>query len=43
MQGFGSKLIARSISSQLGGGLEYDWQATGLVATLRMRKDRLAK
>jgi two-component sensor histidine kinase len=42
MQGFGSKLIARSVSSQFGGALEYDWQATGLVATLRMRKDRLA-
>ncbi len=42
MQGFGSKLIARSISSQFKGDLEYDWQAPGLVATLRMRKDCLA-
>lgn len=42
MQGFGSKLIARSVSSQFRGDLKYDWQATGLVATLRMRKDRLA-
>lgn len=42
MQGFGSKLIARSISSQFRGALDYDWQATGLVATLRMRKDCLA-
>jgi two-component sensor histidine kinase len=41
MQGFGSKLIARSVSSQFRGALEYDWQAPGLVATLRMRKDRL--
>lgn len=42
MGGFGSKLIARSVSSQFKGDLEYDWQATGLVATLRIRKDRLA-
>ncbi len=42
MHGFGSKLIARSVSSQFRGALEYDWQTTGLVATLRMRKDRLA-
>ena len=42
MQGFGSKLIARSVVSQLKGDLDYDWQPTGLVATLRMHKDRLA-
>lgn len=42
MQGFGSKLIARSVASELRGTLDYDWQSTGLVATLRMRKDRLA-
>jgi len=42
MQGFGSKLIARSVASQFRGALDYDWQPTGLVATLRMRKDRLA-
>lgn len=42
MLGFGSKLIARSVSSQFRGDLDYDWQAKGLVATLRMRKDRLA-
>jgi two-component sensor histidine kinase len=43
MQGFGSQLIARSVSSQFRGALEYDWQATGLVATLCMRKDRLTE
>jgi two-component sensor histidine kinase len=42
MQGFGSKLISRSISDQLGGAISYDWQPNGLVVTLRMRKDRLA-
>lgn len=42
MQGFGSRLIARSVASQFRGALDYDWLPTGLVATLRMRKDRLA-
>jgi two-component sensor histidine kinase len=42
MQGFGSKLISRSIAHDLEGVLSYDWQESGLVATLRMRKDRLA-
>jgi len=42
MSGFGSKLIARSVASQLGGAIAYDWQPTGLVATLHMLKARLA-
>lgn len=42
MRGFGSKLIARSVASQFQGALDYDWQPTGLVATLRIRKDRMA-
>jgi two-component sensor histidine kinase len=40
--GYGSRLIERSLSSQLRGRLAYDWQRTGLVATLCLRKDRLA-
>jgi two-component sensor histidine kinase len=43
MRGFGSKMIARSMSQQFDGALTYDWQPSGLVVTLRMRKDRLAK
>ncbi|WP_255500696.1 sensor histidine kinase [Caulobacter sp. 17J80-11] len=42
MRGFGSKMVARSVADQLGGELSYDWQASGLVVTLRMRRDRLA-
>jgi two-component sensor histidine kinase len=42
MRGFGSKMIARSMSQQFDGALAYDWQSSGLVVTLRMRKDRLA-
>lgn len=40
--GFGSRMISRSISQQFGGALSYDWQPTGVVVTLQMRKDRLA-
>jgi two-component sensor histidine kinase len=42
MGGFGSKLVRRSLSEQLGGAIDYDWQPTGLVATLHMKQDRLA-
>jgi len=42
LKGFGSRLIARSVSGQLGGNLEYDWQESGLVVTVRMRQDKLA-
>jgi two-component sensor histidine kinase len=41
MRGFGSKMIARSMSQQFGGALTYDWQPSGLVVTMRMRQDRL--
>lgn len=41
MRGFGSKLVARSISEQLNGEMIDEWQPSGLVATLRIRKDRL--
>jgi two-component sensor histidine kinase len=43
MTGFGSQMIRRSIASRLGGSLTYDWQATGLVATLTMRADRMGR
>lgn len=41
LAGFGSRMIQRSVASRLGGSLSYDWQASGLVATLAMRADRL--
>lgn len=41
MTGFGSRMIQRSIMSRLAGSLSYDWQASGLVATLVMRADRM--
>ena len=43
LKGFGSTLTARTVSSQLGGTLSYDWQPSGLVLTMRMRIERLAQ
>lgn len=41
-EGFGSQLIKRSVSGQLGGSLDYDWSQGGLIVTLRIARDRLA-
>ena len=40
--GFGSKMVARSMSRQLGGSIAFDWAEEGVIVTLRMKKDRLA-
>ncbi len=40
--GFGSKLLKRGISGQLGGSIAFDWRRDGVVITLRMDRDRLA-
>lgn len=42
LQGFGSKLVHRSMAAQLGGTIAFDWDEAGVVATLRMSKKRLA-
>ena len=42
LEGFGSKLVHRSMAAQLGGAIAFDWSAEGVVATLRMSKDRIA-
>jgi two-component sensor histidine kinase len=42
LHGYGSKLVARSVATQLHGGIEYDWQSSGLVVRLRMNRDRLS-
>ncbi len=41
--GFGSKLISRSMSSQLGGSIHTDWAQDGVVITLKMDKAELSK
>jgi two-component sensor histidine kinase len=40
--GFGSKMVQRGVSDQLGGSIAFDWSKEGLIVTLRMDKDRLA-
>ena len=40
--GYGSRLVDRSVSGHLGGSIDRDWGRDGLVATLRMRGDRLS-
>jgi two-component sensor histidine kinase len=41
-EGFGSKLVHRTVAAQLGGAIKFDWPPEGLVVTLRMNIDRLA-
>jgi two-component sensor histidine kinase len=43
LNGFGSKLVQRSMAAQLGGSIAFDWSEEGLVVTLIMSKDRLAR
>jgi two-component sensor histidine kinase len=40
--GFGSRMVTRSMSRQLGGSISFDWSKEGLIVTLRMRQDHLA-
>lgn len=40
--GFGSQLVKRSVSGQLGGSIDYEWAEDGIVVTLRIRRDRVA-
>ena len=39
--GFGSKLVARTISSKFGGSLDYKWSPEGLIVNLRLQTTRL--
>lgn len=40
--GYGSKLILRAMTSQLGGAMERKWPSDGVVVTLKIDKNRLA-
>lgn len=41
-EGYGSKLGRRSIARQLGGSIDYDWSANGVIVVLRLKAERLA-
>jgi two-component sensor histidine kinase len=40
-EGFGSKLVRRSVSRQLGGTIEHDWSEGGLVVTVHLSRAKL--
>jgi two-component sensor histidine kinase len=41
VEGFGSKLVRRSVAGQLGGSIAYEWSTGGVIITLTMSRDRL--
>jgi two-component sensor histidine kinase len=41
--GYGSKLLNRAMTIQLGGSIACDWNGEGVIVTLLMTKDRLAR
>jgi two-component sensor histidine kinase len=41
-QGFGSKLVSRSVTGQLQGRIEHDWRREGLVITVTLLVERLS-
>lgn len=40
--GYGSKLVVRSISGQLGGSIDYNWSTDGVIVTLKLTTAKLA-
>ena len=41
--GYGSKLLNRGMTVQLGGSISCDWNPEGVIVTLKMTKDRLTR
>ncbi|MDM9623335.1 HWE histidine kinase domain-containing protein [Rhizobium sp. S96] len=41
-EGYGSKLLHRTISGQFGGSISHDWVEGGVVVTLRLKESRLS-
>ena len=42
-QGYGSKLVERTVTGQLRGSIGYDWAAEGLIVTLKVGPERLGR
>lgn len=42
-EGYGSKLLHRSVSGQLGGTISYEWSEKGVVVVLKLSAEKLAK
>jgi two-component sensor histidine kinase len=43
VEGYGSKLLNRSVSGQLGGTIAYDWSEKGVVIVLKLSGEKLAR
>jgi two-component sensor histidine kinase len=41
-EGYGSQLVIRSITGQLGGSIQYDWSSEGIIVVLKIHEKRLA-
>jgi len=41
--GYGSRLLNRGMTVQLGGSISCDWSTEGVIVSLQMSKDRLAR
>ena len=41
--GYGSKLILRSIEGQLGGSIKYEWSPEGVIVNIAVKESKLAK
>ena len=42
-EGYGSKLLNRSITGQLGGSIATDWSDDGIIVTVTMNAEKLAQ
>ncbi len=40
--GYGSRLVVRSVSGQLGGSIDYNWSPEGVIVTLKMQASKLS-
>lgn len=42
-EGYGSKLLNRTVAGQLGGSISYSWTEAGVLVTLRLKESHLAR
>jgi two-component sensor histidine kinase len=42
-EGYGSKLVQRSVTRQLGGSIEHEWLEEGLVVTVQLSRSKLSR
>lgn len=42
-EGYGSKLLHRSVTGQLGGSIVTDWPDEGIIVTVRMNAEKLSR